>query len=111
MKKLIALILAAALAVSAFAQTDQRTVLATSTTNGVTKTLYVGRIQADPAKDGSITITVFPAIVFTDSAGNVLFESLDTDHSFPLVIPAQVKTELAQLVQTAYAAANPPASP
>ena len=111
MKKLIALILAAALAVSAFAQTDQRTVLVASTTNGVTKTLYVGRIQADPAKDGSITITVFPAIVITDSAGNVLSESLDTAHSFPLVIPAQVKTALAQLVQTAYAAANPPASP
>ncbi len=108
MKKLIALILAAALAVSAFAQTDQRTVLATSTTNGVTKTLYVGRIQADPAKDGSITITVFPAVVLSDSAGNVLSEQLDTAHSFPLVIGAQVKATLAQLVQGAYTAANPP---
>jgi hypothetical protein len=111
MKKLLALLVfAVALCAAAFAQADQRTVLATATKNGVTTTTYVGRIQADPAKDGSITITVFPAVVLTDSAGNVLSETLDTSHSFPLVIPAQVKTALAQLVQAAYAAANAPAN-
>lgn len=109
MKKILSLLFAVALSVTAFAQADQRTVLATSTKNGVTTTTYVGRIQADPAKDGSITITVFPAVVLTDSAGNVLSESLDTTHSFPLVIPAQVKTALAQLVQAAYTASLTPA--
>jgi hypothetical protein len=111
MKKILTAIIAAALlAVAAFAQNDQRTLLSTSTKNGVTTTIYVGRIQADPAKDGSIVITVFPAVVLFDSAGNVLSEMLDTAHSFPLVINAQVKATLAALVQAAYTASLPPSS-
>lgn len=110
MKKFLLCLLfpVACLLSSAQAQTDLRTVLATSTTNGVTKTTYVGRIQADPAKDGTITITVFPSVVFSDSAGNVLSETLDTAHTFPLVINPQVKATLASLVQAAYLAAFPP---
>lgn len=107
--RVLAIILGLAVFASlAFSQSDQRTVLATSTANGVTKTIYVGRIQADPGKDGTITITVFPVVVISDSAGNVISETpVGQTPSFPLVIPSQVKTTLAQLVQAAYAAAQP----
>ena len=108
MKKLISLILAAALAVSTFAQTDSRTVLSTSTKNGVTTTLVVGRIQADPAKDGTLTITVFPAVVTTYADGSAVTpEYLDTAHSFPLTLTTEQYAGLAALVKAAYAAANP----
>lgn len=117
MKKFLAILLAAALSVAAFAQADQRTVLAATTANGVTKTIYVGRIQADPAKDGSITITVFPDVVLTDSAGNLLAHGLSTSTStpvpnspgpFPLTLTPQQYAGLAALVQAAYLAAFPP---
>lgn len=88
------------------APTDQRTVLSTSTTNGVTTTLYVGRVQTDPNKDGTATLTVFPAKVLTDSAGNVLSETLDTTSAFSVPLTATQYSGIASIITSAYAAAQ-----
>ena len=103
MKKILASILVvAALAVAAFAQTDQRTVLATSTKNGVTTTLYVGRIQADPAKDGTLALTVFPEVILSDSTGAVISDQMDTSKSFVVPMTAAQYSGLAALVVGTY---------
>lgn len=67
MKKLI---LAVLLTVSAYAA---ELVLSTSSsTGGVTKTVTVGRVQADPAADGSVTLSVIPREVITLADGTVV---------------------------------------
>jgi outer membrane receptor for monomeric catechols len=83
--------------------TDQRTVLSTSTTNGVTTTLYVGRVQTDPNKDGTAALTVYPTKVLTDSAGNVLAEALDTSSAFTVPLTAQQYAGIASIITAAYA--------
>lgn len=92
------------------APTDQRTVLSTSTTNGVTTTLYVGRVQTDPNKDGTATLTVFPAKVLTDSAGNVLSETLDTADAFSVPLTATQYSGIASIITAAYSATQTSAS-
>lgn len=90
---------------------DNRTVLSTSTVNGVTTTNVVGRVQTDPNKDGTATLTVFPAKVLTDSAGNVLSETLDTSAAFTVLLTDIQYSGISAIITDSYAAANPPATP
>lgn len=110
MKKfaLLSLTFAAVLAAVLFAAeapVDQRTVLATSTANGVTTTLYVSRVQTDPSPAGGATLTVFPDRVLTDSAGNVLASGLT--QSFTVTLTAQQYAGISAIITSAYAAQNP----
>lgn len=80
MKKLIAYILAvAAIAAAAFAADPL--VLSTSSSNSgaVTTTVTVGRIQADPASDGSITLTVIPNKLVALADGTVISNGFTQD--------------------------------
>ena len=89
MKKLITILLA--FAVNAFAaDVSPRTVLSTTTKAGNTITAYVGRVQGDPANDGSLTLTIFPLVVTTDSEGTEISRELSTTAAFTLTLsPAQ----------------------
>ena len=118
MKNLLAII-TLALAFPAFAQipaptpapySDARTVLSTVTANGITTTLYVGRIQADPAKDGTITLTVYPDAVLTTSTG-ALIADLGFKPPFTVSMTAAQYGGLSALVVAAYAAQNTPPAP
>lgn len=74
----------------AFAATPARTVLSTATKAGNTVTHYVGRVQGDPADDGSLTLTVFPLVIKTDSEGTEISRELSTAAAFTLTLsPAQ----------------------
>ena len=70
MKKLHLFLCALALSASALAA---ELVLATSTkSGGVTTTVTVGRVQGEPAADGSITLTVIPREVVKLADGTVV---------------------------------------
>lgn len=118
MKKLIALLsLAVALCASALQAADARTVLSTTTKAGNTITSYVGRVQGEPAADGSLTLTVYPLVVKTDSEGTVISSELSTQASFTITLsPAQfsglslaVKAAFTADQAAKFAQANPPA--
>lgn len=117
MKKLLALlILAVALCAAAFAA-DARTVLSTTTKAGNTVTSYVGRVQGEPAADGSLTLTIFPLVVKTDSEGTVISSELSTTAAFTLTLTPQQFAGISAAVKAAFTAdqaakfaqANPPA--
>jgi len=104
MKKYIALLLpAVALCAAAFAA-DARTVLSTSTKNGNTTTQYVGRVQGDPAADGSLTLTIFPLVVKTDSEGTVLSSELSTSAAFTLTLTPTQFAGISTAVKAAFTA-------
>lgn len=108
MKKLLPIFLAAALFGLAYAAqvvTDQRTQLHQSTANGVTTTLYVGRVQTDPSPAGGAVLTVFPDRVLTDSAGNVIAQGFAPAFSVPLT--AQQYAGISAIIKAAYDAQNP----
>lgn len=79
---------------------DQRTKLAESTANGVTKTLYVGRAQTDPSPDGTINLTVYPDEVLTDSEGNVLARGFKAP--FTVVLTQQQAAAVLAIIKASY---------
>jgi hypothetical protein len=101
MKKLILTVLAF-LAIASAQAADLRTVLSASTTNGVTTTLYVGRVQGEPNADGTLTLAVFPLVVKTDSMGTVLVSELSTAESFSVALTPTQFTSVSALVKAAY---------
>lgn len=110
MKKLLALLATAVFALTVFAAetpVDSRTLLTTSTDdNGIKTDVRVGRVQADPAKDGTITLTVFPVVIKSVN-GTIVSEQLDTANGFPVALTAQQYAGLSTLVKAAYDAAHP----
>ena len=77
MKKLHLLLCAFALITSAIAA---ELVLATSTkSGGVTTTVTVGRVQGEPAADGSITLTVIPREVVTLADGTIVSDKFSAE--------------------------------
>jgi nitrogenase subunit NifH len=109
MKKLILFLVAAVLAVALYAAStpaDQRTVLSATTKNGLTTTLYIGRVQCDPAADGTCVLQVFPDQVLADNTGAVIARP---GFSVPINVPltAQQYAAIAGIIQAAYAAQNP----
>jgi hypothetical protein len=120
MKKLLALLsLAVALVSTAAHAADARTVLSTTTKAGNTITSYVGRVQGDPAADGSLTLTIFPLVVKTDSEGTVISSELSTNASFTLTLTPQQFAGISAAVKAAFTAdqaakfaqQNPPPAP
>lgn len=107
MKKILAILaltVASALFAAEAPATDQRTVLSTVTANGVTTTLYIGRVQSDPAKDGTATLTVYPDKVITDSAGNVL--SSGFTEPFTVALTQQQYAGVSSLIKATYLASQ-----
>jgi len=105
MKKLAFIfILAVALCAAAFAAEDARTVLSTTTKAGNTVTSYVGRVQGEPAADGSLTLTIFPLVVKTDSEGTVLSSELSTSASFTITLTPTQFAGLSAAVKAAFTA-------
>lgn len=100
MKKLLAFLLLATALLAAEPTTDQRTVLSTVTANGVTTTLYIGRVQTDPAKDGTATLTVYPDKVITDSAGTVLSSGFTTP--FTVALTSSQYANVSALIKAAF---------
>lgn len=120
MKNLIRLLsLAVALCTSAAfaADVSPRTVLNTTTKSGNTVTSYVGRVQGDPADDGSLTLTIFPLVIKTDSEGTEISRELSTTAAFTLTLTPQQFAGISAAVKAAFTAdqaakfaqANPPA--
>lgn len=99
------------------AEAPTRTVLAVSTEDGITTTKFVGRVQGEPANDGTLTLTVYPLVVLTLAAnGKQIGDSkLDTSASFTITLSAAQYGGLSTLVKAAFdakvaaeaAAANP----
>jgi hypothetical protein len=112
MKKLLfftPLIVASLLAVPrvSAAAAPSRTVLSSSTKNGVTTTVYIGRVQGEPAEDGSLSLAVFPLVVKTDSEGLVLSSVLDTNATvFALKLTSAQLVNLSTLIKGAWDAAR-----
>jgi hypothetical protein len=106
MKKHILALLALALASVAFAAEPApiRTVLSTVTKAGNTITHYVGRVQGDPADDGSLTLTVFPLVVKTDSEGTEISRELSTSASFTITLTPAQFSGLSLAVKAAFTA-------
>ncbi len=90
---------------AASAPADARTVLSTSTANGVTTTYYVGRVQTDPSPAGGATLTVYRDKVITDSAGSVLASGFDGSFQVPLT--SQQYAGVAAIIKATYDAQNP----
>jgi hypothetical protein len=103
MKKLIAL-LAVALCASAVHAADARTVLSMTTKAGNTVTSYVGRVQGEPAADGSLTLTIYPLVVKTDSEGTVISSELSTSASFTLTLTPTQFAGISTAVKAAFTA-------
>ena len=95
----------AALCLAASAPADLRTKLRETSANGVTKTLFVGRVQTDPARNGSAALTVYPDQVLTDSAGNVIASGF-TD-PFVVTLTAQQYAGISAIIKAAYDAQHP----
>lgn len=106
MKKHILALLALALASVAFAAepAPTRTVLSTVTKAGNTITHYVGRVQGDPADDGSLTLTVFPLVVKNDSEGTEISRELSTSASFTITLTPAQFSGLSLAVKAAFTA-------
>lgn len=78
MNKLRYILLAAALVVAASAA---ELVLSTTSTSGgaITTKVIVGRIQADPAADGSITLQIIPRKIVSLADGTVLSDKFEPE--------------------------------
>lgn len=111
MKKLLISLLGLALIAcgvayaAAAAWADQRTKLSQTTANGVTTTLYVGRVQTDPSPNGGAALTVYPDRVLTDSEGNVLASGFT--QPFTVTLTAQQYAGISAIIKAAYDAQNP----
>ncbi len=105
MKSLIKLFaVAVALAATLFASdAPNPVVLSASTANGITTLVTVGRVQTINDNDPS-TFTVFPFTTKTDSAGNVIVASLDTNKGFKFTLTPDQIVSLTASIQDAYAA-------
>ena len=106
MKKLAILSLAVALCASAFAaDASPRTVLSTTTKAGNTITAYVGRVQGDPADDGSLTLTIFPLVITRDSDGEIVGKpELSTTAAFTLTLTPTQFAGISAAVKAAFTA-------
>lgn len=97
--KLPVLVSLLAVALTAFAA-DQL-VLSTSTkAGGVTTTVTVGRIQGDPAADGSITIAAIPRQVITLADGTVISDGFAGEWIQVKLSPATVTAINADIAAT-----------
>lgn len=80
-------------------------VLSTATkTGGITTKVTVGRIQADPAADGSITLQIIPREVITAADGTVVSDKFLSDW-VELKLPDAIVTSLNTAVDNRYKAA------
>jgi hypothetical protein len=109
MKKILALILAALLAVSAYAA-DANPFALTQTTDAddITTIVTAGRAQVDIAlnPDGSLTFAVYPAVTRLTKSGKLIgrgFE-LDTSNQFAVVMPPAMLQQFFVQIKAAYAA-------
>lgn len=113
MKKYIAL-LSLALVASAFsaeAITDQRTVLSRTTDeDGITTSIYIGRITSDPTPSGDYPVTVHLAVVKTTASGRIISnDAVSSANPITFTLPKQAAAGIAALVKAAYDSANAPA--
>lgn len=72
---------------------------------GITTKITVGRIQADPAADGSITLQIIPREVVTAEDGTVISDKFLSDW-VPLPLPPAILDRLNTAISTRYAAAK-----
>lgn len=103
MKKILTLILAGLLAVQLYSAEPTRTVLSVTTEDGITTTKYVGRVQGEPANDGTLTLTVYPLVVLTLANGKQIGDTkLDTSSSFSITLSSTQYSGLSTLVKAAF---------
>lgn len=103
MKKLHLLLCALALSASALAA---ELVLSTSTkSGGVTTTITVGRVQGEPAADGTLTLTVIPREVVTLADGTVVSDKFAAEW-LSVPVPPAVLAALNTAIAEAKAAAD-----
>jgi hypothetical protein len=109
MKKITSLILAALLAVQAYAA-DANPFALTQTTDAddITTIVTAGRAQVDIAlnADGSLTFAVYPAITRLTKTGKPIGKAfeLDTSNQFQVVMPPAMLQEFFVQIKAAYAA-------
>jgi hypothetical protein len=101
-KYILTLLVLVSVAFAATAPT--RTVLSTTTKAGNTVTAYVGRVQGEPADDGSLTLTVFPLVVKTDAEGTEISRELSVNAAFTITLTPEQFAGLSVAVKAAFTA-------
>jgi hypothetical protein len=121
MKKLIALLsLAVALVALAFAAApapvinDARTPFSRTTDeDGITTSVYIGRITSDPQPSGEFPVVVHFAVIKTTASGRIISNEQISREESPLTfpLPSQAASGIVALAKAAYEArkAPPPA--